>query len=80
MARETWTDERLDDLNRRVDDGFKRVDDQFKEIRDELRADRAETNQQFAALQRLILQVSAGLSSTFALGFLGLLVTVIIKV
>jgi hypothetical protein len=28
-VRQSWTDERLDDLNRRVDDGFRRIDDRF---------------------------------------------------
>jgi hypothetical protein len=35
MAREAWTDERLDDLNKKVDDGF-------KDMREELRALRGE--------------------------------------
>jgi tetrahydromethanopterin S-methyltransferase subunit G len=27
--RETWTDQRLDDLNKKVDDGFTKVDERF---------------------------------------------------
>jgi hypothetical protein len=30
--RQSWTDERLDDLNRRVDGGFRRVDERFGQI------------------------------------------------
>jgi hypothetical protein len=30
MPRETWTDERLDDLNKKVDEGFARVDRDIK--------------------------------------------------
>jgi archaellum component FlaC len=30
--RESWTDDRLDHLNRRVDDGFKRVDERFEMV------------------------------------------------
>ena len=30
--RESWTDERLDDLNGRVGDGFRQVDDQFRQM------------------------------------------------
>ncbi|HUB98934.1 MAG TPA: hypothetical protein VMS11_03830 [Solirubrobacterales bacterium] len=39
MARETWTDERLDDLNIRVDEGF-------KEMREELRGQRKEIREE----------------------------------
>jgi hypothetical protein len=47
--RQSWTDERLDDLNTRVDDGFRRVD-----------ADLRELNARFDALQRTMLQVGGG--------------------
>jgi hypothetical protein len=45
--RESWTDERLDDLNHRVDEVGKRMDQGFKEVRTEL-----------GALQRTMLQTS----------------------
>ncbi len=32
MERETWTDHRLDDLNKKVDDGFARVDRDIKAL------------------------------------------------
>jgi hypothetical protein len=48
MARETWTDERLDDLNKRVDDGF-------KEMRDEFRALRAQMIQLFGGMFAVML-------------------------
>ena len=35
VARETWTDERLDDLNKKVDDGFDRIDGNIRELRRE---------------------------------------------
>jgi hypothetical protein len=44
MARETWTDERLDDLNRKVDNGF-------KEMREEFHALRGETKGEFQAIR-----------------------------
>ena len=59
-AREVWTDERLDDLNKKVDDGF-------REMREEFRAVRFEMNQQIAALQRMMIQMFA----TMLVGFLG---------
>lgn len=33
MAREAWTDERLDDLNQRVSEGFQRVDADIRDLR-----------------------------------------------
>jgi hypothetical protein len=33
MAREGWTDERLDDLNQRVSEGFQRVDVDIRDLR-----------------------------------------------
>ena len=36
--RESWTDERLDDLNGRVSDGFDRVEGQVRDLRGEMNA------------------------------------------
>jgi len=36
--RETWTDERLDDLNKKVDHGFARMDARFERLEDRLDA------------------------------------------
>jgi hypothetical protein len=33
MAREAWTDDRLDDLNNRVSEGFQRVDADIRDLR-----------------------------------------------
>jgi hypothetical protein len=33
MARNAWTDERLDDLNQRVSEGFHRVDADIRDLR-----------------------------------------------
>jgi hypothetical protein len=38
VPRETWTDERLDDLNKKVDDGFARLDSDIRELRHEVKA------------------------------------------
>lgn len=64
--REKWTDERLDDLNGRVSDGFNRLDAEVRELRGEM-------GQRFDAMQRLILQVGAGMFATLAIGFVSLL-------
>jgi hypothetical protein len=33
VARESWTDERLDDLNQRMSEGFQRVDADIRDLR-----------------------------------------------
>jgi hypothetical protein len=70
MAREVWTDERLDDLSRKVDEGF-------KEVREEFRAVRAETTTQFAAQNRMLIQLFGGMFATMLVGFLGVIVAII---
>jgi hypothetical protein len=52
--RESWTDERLDDLSHRVDEGFRRVDADIRDLR-------ADMNSRFDALQRTLLQLGGGL-------------------
>jgi hypothetical protein len=65
MAREAWTDERLDDLNTRVEKGFGRLDADIREVRSEMRAGfhrvdeelrglRAEMNTRFGAVDARI--------------------------
>lgn len=65
-VRETWTDERLDDLNHRVDHGF-------QEMRAEFRAERSERSAQ----TRMMLQLSGGMFATMLVGFLGTIAAVI---
>ncbi len=49
--RESWTDERLDELNRKVDDGFaradKKMDDGFARLDTDIRELRSEMNTRF---------------------------------
>jgi uncharacterized coiled-coil DUF342 family protein len=49
MARDAWTDERLDDLNGKVDRLDERMESGFAEIREEIRAGRAETREELKA-------------------------------
>jgi hypothetical protein len=69
--RESWTDERMDDLSRRMDQGFDRVDANthhlradmnrgFERVDEEMRGLRAEMNMRFDALQRTMILASAG--------------------
>ena len=39
MAREAWTDERLDDLNQKVDAGFKETHEEFRALRAEMKGE-----------------------------------------
>jgi hypothetical protein len=50
MAREAWTDERLDDLKENVDKRFDRVDEGLGEVKGEIRHLRAEMNSRFEAV------------------------------
>lgn len=55
MAREAWTDERLDDLTHRVDEGFNRNEREFQAVRLEMRTEfqavRLEMRTEFAAVR-----------------------------
>ena len=75
MAREVWTDERLDDLNKRVDTGFKETREEFKAVRAEMGEVRAEVN----ALARVVAQLAFGVVGTMLVGFLGIMTTLIVK-
>lgn len=77
--RETWTDERLDDLNAKVDRGFERIDTDLRSLRAEMRADftamRGEMkagfekmDERFEAMYRLMLQLGGGALATL-IGF-----------
>jgi uncharacterized protein YPO0396 len=47
MARETWTDERLGDLDKKIDQGFERVAADGREVKAEVRNLRSEMNGRF---------------------------------
>jgi hypothetical protein len=49
MTRDSWTDERLDDLNDRVGDGFHRMDEEFTAVRREISIQGKELRQEMAA-------------------------------
>ena len=66
MARDQWTDQRLDDLNARVDRIERRLDEGFGEMRGEFRALRAD-----------IQHLTYGLIGTMLVGFLGTIVALV---
>jgi hypothetical protein len=63
MARETWTDERLDDLKDRVEKGFDEVKGEVREVRGEMREFRTEMNTRFDLMQRTMI---IGFATLFA--------------
>lgn len=67
MAREAWTDERLDDLSRRTDSGFNEMRTEFRAVRSEMADIRAE----LGALNRTIHQFLFAVVGTIFLGFMG---------
>lgn len=83
MAREVWTDERLDDLNKRVDEGFKETREEFRAVRAEMKSEfqavRGELGGQIAALHRTTFQLFVGMMVTMGLGFGGLIVTLLVQ-
>jgi tetrahydromethanopterin S-methyltransferase subunit G len=64
MVRESWTDERLDDLKAKVDEGFKKVDQRFEKVDqrfDRLEArvfTREEAEQRFQVVDRRFEEVN----------------------
>jgi hypothetical protein len=73
--RETWTDERLDDLNGRVSDGFQQVDKRFERVEGEIGDLRQEMNNRFDSIQRTIALGAITLSGSFVAGFAALVAT-----
>jgi hypothetical protein len=52
MARETWTDQRLDDLNKRVDAGFSEMRQEFRAVRSEMQSVRHEAKEELQAFRK----------------------------
>jgi hypothetical protein len=61
MAREQWTDARLDDLNMHVAEGFQRIDSDIRELRGEVKS-----------VQRTMMYGFITLSGIMVTGFLTL--------
>ncbi|HST68859.1 MAG TPA: hypothetical protein VLI94_04285 [Solirubrobacterales bacterium] len=76
MAREAWTDERLDDLNARVEGIDRRMEAGFKEMREEFRAVRMEMAAQAAMLNQTIYRLFGGMIVTWIVGVVAILTQV----
>jgi hypothetical protein len=93
MTRDSWTDERLDDLNSKVDKvdqrlqaGFADNHSEFRairtETRNEFRAVRTEMNQQFEAVRAenaAQMRMMVQLFAMMMVGILGTIATVIVQ-
>ena len=55
MARESWTDERLDDLTARVDSGFDDVKGEVRDLRREMNDRFNSVDNRFDAMQRTMI-------------------------
>jgi hypothetical protein len=64
MAREAWTDERLDDLNAKVDKGFDGVKGEIKDLRGEMNTRFNSIDARFDALQRTMVLGVVSMSAT----------------
>jgi CII-binding regulator of phage lambda lysogenization HflD len=86
MARESWTDERLDEFGRRMDERFDRVDERFETARQDMkqvgaRLDRVEdkmerVDSRLHSMNRTMAIAAVAMSSSMIGGF-GVLVAVL---
>jgi len=74
MAREAWTDERLDDLNKKVEGVDRRMEAGFGEVREEFRAVRAEMGAQAAMLNQTIYRLFGGMLVAWIVGIIAILI------
>lgn len=71
MAREAWTDKRLDDLKEHMGTGFREVKGEIHEVKGEIRDLRTEIRQLSNRLDRLNLTLVAALIGLLATHYLG---------
>lgn len=68
MARETWTDERLDDLKEHMDEGFRKVRADLNNLRSEVGEVRSEVGEVREGLGEVKAEIK-GLHRTLQVGF-----------
>jgi DNA anti-recombination protein RmuC len=85
MAREAWTDERLDDLKEnvsqrfdevdkrfdKVDKRFDKVDERFDKVESEMKAGFAEVNGRIDAMQRTMIICFSGMTASIVASVVG---------
>lgn len=79
MPRESWTDDRLDDLNDRVAEGFRRNDEEFRALRsamnsrfDVVDARFGKVDARLDGMQRAMVQATIAMATVMLTGFVGL--------
>ncbi len=84
MAREKWSDERLDDLNVRVEKGFDEVKSEIRETKGELKGEvrelRKEMNTRFVAVEARFNSIEArldGLNRTLVIGMVSMTASIV---
>jgi D-mannonate dehydratase len=71
MAREEWTDQRLDDMNERVTAGFSETRAEMREEFQTVRAEIRDMRTEIGAVNRTIQQFAFAMIGTVFLGFMG---------
>jgi hypothetical protein len=71
MAREAWTDERLDDLAKRVDNGFEEVKGEIRDLRSEINLRFAAVDARFDAMQRTMIIGFASIAGSIGASVIG---------
>lgn len=80
MAREAWTDESLDDLNKKIDNLDCRMEAGFAEVQEEFRAVRMEMRTEFAAVRTEMAAQAEMLNKTIYRLFGGMLTAWVVGV
>jgi hypothetical protein len=73
MAREAWTDERLDDLAKRMDKGFDEVKGEVGELRKEMNSRFSSVDARFDAMQRTMIIGFASVAASVGASVIGAL-------
>jgi hypothetical protein len=71
MAREAWTDRRLDDFKVQVEKNFDEVKGDLREVRGEIRELRSETNARFDSMQRTMIIGFASIGASTVAAVIG---------
>jgi hypothetical protein len=77
MARESWTDERLDDLNGSVDAGFRDNREEFRAVRAEMKSEFQAVRAEVAAINRSVHQLTWSVVGAMLVGFLSVIATIL---
>jgi hypothetical protein len=75
MARERWTDDRLDDLVGATRDGFERVDREFDRVHTDIRDLRLELKGEISELRQWMFRLTIGMT----VGFISVLAAILAR-